>query len=74
MKTNKYNLGEDIETQLIGNRGTRSWGYTRENFVSPSASKIMNTNLLDLNTDVLNIIYDYFKKDNLKEKIKNKKK
>ena len=30
----------------------------------------MNTNLLDLNNDVLNIIGNYVKKDNLKEKIK----
>ena len=30
----------------------------------------MNTNLLDLNNDVLNIIGDYVKKDNLEKKIK----
>ena len=34
----------------------------------------MNTNLLDLNNDALNIIGDYIKKDNIKEKIENKKK
>ncbi len=31
---------------------------------------MMNTNLLDLNNDILNIIGDYVKKDNLDEKIK----
>jgi hypothetical protein len=30
----------------------------------------MNTNLLDLNNDILNIIGDYVKKDNLEKKIK----
>jgi len=34
----------------------------------------MNTNLLDLNNDVLNIIGDYVKKDNLKEKFKKQEK
>ena len=29
----------------------------------------MNTNLLDLNNDILNIIGDYVKKDNLEEKL-----
>ncbi len=31
---------------------------------------MMNTNLLALDNDVLNIIGDYVKKDNLEEKIK----
>jgi hypothetical protein len=31
---------------------------------------MMNTNLLDLNNDILNIVGDYVKKDNLEEKIK----
>jgi hypothetical protein len=34
----------------------------------------MNTNLLDLDNDVLNIIGDYVKKDNLEEKIKKQEK
>ncbi len=33
----------------------------------------MNTNLLDLNNDVLNIIGDYVKKDNLEEKLRSAK-
>ncbi len=35
---------------------------------------MMNKNLLDLNNDVLNIIGDYVKKDNLEEKRKNQEK
>ena len=30
---------------------------------------MMNTNLLDLNNDILNIIGDYVKKDNLEQKL-----
>ncbi len=30
---------------------------------------MMNTNLLDLNNDILNLIGDYVKKDNLKREI-----
>jgi hypothetical protein len=33
----------------------------------------MSPNLLDLNNDILIIICDYVKKDNLEEKVKNKK-
>ena len=33
----------------------------------------MNTNLLDLDNDILNIIGDYVKKDNLKEQRKREK-
>ena len=33
----------------------------------------MNTNLLDLNNDILNIIGDFFKKDNTKRQIMNEK-
>ncbi len=33
----------------------------------------MNTNLLDLHNDIVNIIGDYVKRDNLKEKIKDMK-
>ncbi len=30
---------------------------------------MMNTNLLDLNNDILNVIGDYVKKDNLKKEL-----
>ena len=33
----------------------------------------MNTNLLDLNNDILNIIGDFVKKDNAKRQIMNEK-
>ncbi len=32
----------------------------------------MSTNILDLNNDILNIIFEYVKKDNLQEKLMNK--
>ncbi len=35
---------------------------------------MMNTNLLDLNNDILNLIGDYVKKDNLKREIIEKNK
>jgi hypothetical protein len=35
---------------------------------------MMNTNLLDLNNDILNIIGDYVKNDNLEEKKKKTRK
>ena len=33
----------------------------------------MNTNLLDLNNDILNIIGDYVKQDNIKEQKKERR-